>query len=124
MWSKRRRVDTPTPPTNSNHEDVRFATTIEPLLLDTIVRFDVEMLSIAGVNRLAGLEADRLGMTRPSYDAVRRIVIAERCRRRERREALLTAADELWAYRGVDYSKLTDAMLATRRSTVHRARVG
>jgi hypothetical protein len=94
---------------------VRFATRIEGRLKDMIVRADVERMSIAAIARLAGAEAERLGMTRPSYDAVRRLVLTERRRRQDRRDALKTAADEIFAYTGVDYLKLTDAMLATRR---------
>ena len=119
MWKKRCKAGTPRPGHRGDDGVVQFATRIEGRLKQAIVRADVERMSIAAVSRLAGVEAERLGVTRPSYDAVRRLVLVERARRQDRRDALRTAADEVFAYTGVDYLKLTGAMLATRRAAVH-----
>lgn len=64
---------------------------ISPLLLVALERLDDPYVPIAEVARQLGREADRLGLTRPSYDRVRELV-------HERRAALrLLAAVELLA---------------------------
>lgn len=55
----------------------------DPRLLAAARTLDDERLSIAETCRRVGDEADRLGLTRPSYVHLRRIVRAERDRRRE-----------------------------------------
>lgn len=52
----------------------RFAPRISPRLLDAIVRFDNTALPIAETCRRVGREAERLGLTRPSYQRVRVLV--------------------------------------------------
>ena len=55
-------------------------------LLRAIRRLDDESLPIAEVCRRVGDRAERLGVPRPSYVHVRRIVLSERERARELRE--------------------------------------
>jgi hypothetical protein len=52
-------------------------------LLDAIVRLDDRSVSIAEVCRRVGDEADRLGLTRPSYQRIR--VLVHELRRVQRR---------------------------------------
>lgn len=52
----------------------RFAPRISPRLIAAIDRLDDERLPIAEVVRRVGLEADRLGLSRPSYQRVRTLV--------------------------------------------------
>ena len=47
---------------------------IRPALLKAIGRFDNRTIPIAEVCRRVGTEADRLGLTRPSYERVRELV--------------------------------------------------
>jgi hypothetical protein len=61
---------------------VRLAPRISPRLLEAVVRLDDERLPIAEVYRRVGSEADRLGLTRPSYQRVRELVRASRRLRR------------------------------------------
>lgn len=88
---------------------------MHPRLVNAVCRMDVEDLSIAEVWRRSGEIAGQLGLYRPGYHAVLTIVLAERERRAARREALTTAADELWASKGVDYGSLGRRLAATRR---------
>ncbi len=74
----------------------------------------VEHMSGADAWRLAGDEAERLGLSRPGYHSILALVLVERERRRVRREALLDAVDELWAYTGPDLLKLIDRLDTTR----------
>ena len=57
-----------------------------PQLIRAIRRLDDESLPIAEVWRRGGARADRLGVPRPGYDHVRRIILAERARKAELRE--------------------------------------
>lgn len=93
---------------------MNFSPRVHWLLVQAAERADVDRLAISDVWRLVGVEADRLGLTRPSYHSVRRIVREERERRRARRDALREAVDELWGYTGVDYLKLGRALSDTR----------
>jgi hypothetical protein len=52
----------------------RFAAKISADLLDTLVRADRRSTSIAETWRCVGAEADRRGLTRPSYERVRMLV--------------------------------------------------
>ncbi|HET8605986.1 MAG TPA: hypothetical protein VFL66_03045 [Gaiellaceae bacterium] len=64
---------------------------ISPLLLVALERLDDPSVPIAETARRLGREADRLGLTRPSYDRVRELV-------HERRGALrLLAVVEMLA---------------------------
>ena len=66
-----------------------------PKLLELIVALDDDTQPIAETCRRAGDAAERLGLSRPSYVHVRRIVVAERAARRRRkklREPLVDAA--------------------------------
>jgi hypothetical protein len=76
---------------------------------------DVERLSIAEVWREAGSLSVRLGVSRPGYHSILRLVLEERGRRAERREAILQAVDELWSYTGTDYETLVRRLVETRR---------
>ncbi|MFN8224672.1 MAG: hypothetical protein U0R50_15650 [Gaiellales bacterium] len=98
---------------------MRFAAPIEGELKRWLVHADVEELTFAQLTRAAGVEAERLGALRPTYYSVRRLAILERERRRLRREALIEAAGEVYAYTGVNYAKLTVALLETSRTSVH-----
>jgi hypothetical protein len=67
-----------------------LAPRIRPRLLDALVRLDDERFPIAETCRRVGAEADRLGLTRPSYQRVR--VLVHEARRLRRRP---TTADVL-----------------------------
>ena len=51
-----------------------FAPTISPRLLEALVELDDRSVPIAEVSRRVGDEADRLGLTRPSYERIRVLV--------------------------------------------------
>jgi hypothetical protein len=55
---------------------------LSPRLLLAIERFDDGRLPIAEIGRRVGAEAERLGLTRPSYSRVRTLVQAQRRRPR------------------------------------------
>ncbi len=55
---------------------------IRPPLLEALVRFDDTSVPIADTWRRLGAEADRLGLTRPSYELIR--VLAHESRRLRR----------------------------------------
>ena len=75
---------------------------------------DVEHLSIAEAWRAAGDVAVKLGVPRPGYHSVLRIVLDERDRRACRREAIVEALDEAWSLTGTDYEKLVTRLARTR----------
>lgn len=58
----------------------------DPRLLRAIRRLDDESLPIAEVWRRVGAHAEKIGLSRPSYVHVRRIVVSERERAAELRE--------------------------------------
>ena len=60
-------------------------TVLDPILVESVRRMDVERLSVADVWRQAGALAVSLGLIRPSYHSVLKIVLTERRRRAERR---------------------------------------
>jgi len=64
-------------------------TTIAPRiprhLLETIARLDNGRIPIAELNRRVGRDAEKRGLTRPSYERVRELVQLERQLRRQRR---------------------------------------
>jgi hypothetical protein len=51
-------------------------------LLEALVRFDDRFLPIAEIHRRVGEEADRLGLTRPSYQRIRVLLHQSRRARR------------------------------------------
>jgi hypothetical protein len=51
-----------------------FAPGISPRLLSALARIDEKQLSFAEVNRRLGAEAERLRLTRPSYQRVRELI--------------------------------------------------
>ena len=53
---------------------MRFASRLPPRLFDLIEHLADQRLSIAEINRLVGAEAERIGVTRPSYERVRELV--------------------------------------------------
>jgi hypothetical protein len=53
---------------------VTLAPRISGRLIEAIVRFDDRSRPIAETNRRVGVEAERLGLTRPSYQRVRELV--------------------------------------------------
>jgi hypothetical protein len=85
------------------------------VVVEAVRRMDVERLSIADVWREAGRLSVRLGTARPGYHSVLRLVLEERGRRAERREAISQALDELWFYTGTDYETLVRRLVETRR---------
>jgi hypothetical protein len=95
---------------------MKFAPRLDRRLVERVQHADVERLSIADVWRLAGVEAGRLGLSRPGYHSILRLVLAERERRAARREAIVEALDELWAYTGTDVAKLARRLAETRRT--------
>jgi hypothetical protein len=94
---------------------MEFAPRLDRRLVEAVQHADVERLSIADVWRLVGVEAGRLGLCRPGYHAILRLVLVERERRAARREAIAEAVDELWALTGTDVPKLVRGLDATRR---------
>jgi hypothetical protein len=58
---------------------------IRPKLLEAIARLDDRTIPIAEVNRRVGAEAERLGLTRPSYERVRELVHLLRSLKQPRR---------------------------------------
>jgi hypothetical protein len=60
----------------------KFAPRISPRLLEAIVRLDSRAVPIAETCRRVGCEADRLRLTRPSYQRVRELVHESRAVRR------------------------------------------
>jgi hypothetical protein len=65
------------------------AARVTPKLVAVIARLDDPSLPIAETARRVGAEADRLGLTRPSYERVRRLV--HESRRLQRRRGPTTA---------------------------------
>jgi hypothetical protein len=53
---------------------VTLAPRISHRLIEAIVRLDDRSRPIAETHRLVGAEADRLGLTRPSYQRIRELV--------------------------------------------------
>jgi hypothetical protein len=53
---------------------VTLAPRISHRLIEAIVRFDDRSRPIAETNRRVGAEAERLGLTRPSYQRIRELV--------------------------------------------------
>jgi hypothetical protein len=94
---------------------VKFSPLLHDRLVHVVRRADVERMSIADVWRLAGAEAGRLGLCRPGYHSILALVLEEREHRTARREAVLDAVDELWAYTGPDISGLIERLGDTRR---------
>lgn len=94
---------------------MQFSPRLDDRVVATIRRADVERMSIADVWRQAGETAERLGLCRPGYHSVLRLVLAERKRRAERRDAILDGIDQLWAEHGVDYEVLARRLSRTRR---------
>jgi hypothetical protein len=64
---------------------VRSGPRIHPDLVRALMRIDDETVPIAEVCRRLGAEADRRGLTRPSYERVRELVHLARELRHERR---------------------------------------
>jgi hypothetical protein len=60
------------------------AARLSPELVALIARLDDHSLPIAETARRVGAEAERLGLTRPSYERVRRLVHESRRSRRRR----------------------------------------
>jgi hypothetical protein len=56
----------------------RYAPRLSHRLVTVVDRLDDERLPIAEVARRVGREADRLGLTRPSYERIRQLVHASR----------------------------------------------
>ena len=61
---------------------LRFAPRIPDRLCKLLVRLDDRSVPIAETYRRLGIEADRFGLTRPSYERVRELVHRERSIRR------------------------------------------
>ena len=59
-----------------------IAPRISPRLLDAMMRFDKPSVPIAETCRRVGQEAERLGLTRPSYERIRELVHESRRIRR------------------------------------------
>jgi hypothetical protein len=59
-----------------------FAPRLSPRLIEAIVRFDDRSVPIAETSRRVGREAERLGLTRPSYQRIRELVHESRRIRR------------------------------------------
>ena len=64
------------------------------MLLREVVRLDDRRLPIAELARSVGAEADRRGVTRPSYERVRQLVHESRALRRRRGPSALQVLAE------------------------------
>jgi hypothetical protein len=53
---------------------MRFASHFSPRLLDEVDRLAEQRMPIAEINRRVGTKAQRLGVTKPSYERVRQLV--------------------------------------------------
>lgn len=53
---------------------MRFASHFSPRLLDEVDRLSEQRIPIAEINRRVGKKAQRLGVTKPSYERVRQLV--------------------------------------------------
>src|SRR4051812_19212918 len=53
---------------------MRFASHFSPRLLDEVDRLSEQPLPIAEINRRVGAKAQRLSVTKPSYERVRQLV--------------------------------------------------
>lgn len=83
-----------------------------PKLLELIAALDDDAQPIAETCRRAGNVAEELGLSRPSYVHVRRIVVAERAakrRRRALREPLVDVAVATFAGGSPDIRRLLDS---------------
>lgn len=94
---------------------MKFSPLLDEGLVHVVTRMDVERMSAAQVWRLAGAEAERLELCRPGYHSILALVLEERERRRARREAILIAIGELWAYTGPVVVELAQRLSETRR---------
>jgi hypothetical protein len=92
-----------------------FSPRLDRRLADAVCRADVERASVADVWRSVGETAGRLGLCRPGYHSVRRLVLEERERRAARREAIADAVGELWSYTGTDYEALATRLARSAR---------
>jgi hypothetical protein len=90
-------------------------------LLRAIRRLDDESLSIAEVCRRVGDRAGQLGLARPSYVHVRRIVQDERARRAELREIRNEVLGRLITGRVPDPVRTLAALEDVRLGDQHRA---
>jgi hypothetical protein len=54
--------------------DVHFASRLQPHIFDLIEALATQRIPIAEINRRVGAEAEKLGITRPSYERVRMLV--------------------------------------------------
>ncbi len=71
-------------------------------LVQAITRLDDESEPIAEICRRIGRFAEEIGVTRPSYSHLRRLIRAERRYRHDYRHAVIDAVGEAWRYRGDD----------------------
>ena len=94
---------------------MRFSPRLDPLVVATVRRMDVDRVSIAEAWRAAGDLASQLGVARPGYHSVLKIVLAERNRRAQQREAIVEAVDEMWSHTGMDYEKLVGRLAEAKR---------
>ena len=92
-----------------------FSPRIDDRLAQAARRAHVEQDSIADIWRSVGRTAEQLGLCRPGYHSIRGLVVRERQRRAERREAIVDAIWELWSYTGTDYEKLVTRLAGTTR---------
>ena len=67
---------------------LRFATHFSPRLLDEVEALSARAIPIAEINRCVGAKAQRLGVTKPSYERVRELVHEARELRRGHISAL------------------------------------
>ena len=111
-WHKR---GTPLAEAGSHCCSVRFAPRLDSAVVESVRRMDVDRHSVADIWREAADIANSRGAIRPSYHSILNIVLEERRRRAERREAVTQAIDQRRAYRGVDYGALARRLAETRR---------
>jgi len=88
---------------------LRFATHFSLRLLDEVDALSERAIPIAEINRRVGAKAQRLGVTRPSYERVRELVHEAREARRGYTSALEICIEVATLQRGPrHYEKLID----------------
>ena len=94
---------------------VRIAPRYDPRILELASLVDDRREPLAEICRRVGAAAERLGVTRPSYVHLRRLIHAERRRQDELRAAVGDVVEDLFAYRVPDIPELVERIRDARR---------
>lgn len=94
---------------------MRFAPRLDPRVLAAVRRLDDRLVPIAETCRRVGEAAAELGLARPSYAHLRRVILVEREHADARRELAEEIASPLALGRLPDAYRLEQRHLARRR---------